>query len=35
VAPAPGRDTVLVQGEGFVDLNRTLALWNTFEGPRR
>jgi hypothetical protein len=32
--PAPGRDTVLVQGEGFVDLKRTLTLWNAFEGPK-
>ena len=33
-APTQGRDTVLVQGEGFVDLKRTLTLWNTFEGPK-
>ena len=32
--PAQSRDTVLVQGEGFVDLKRTLALWNAFEGPK-
>jgi len=32
--PVPGRDTVVVQGEGFVDLATSLALWNTFEGPR-
>jgi hypothetical protein len=32
--PAPSRDTVLVPGEGFVDLPRSLALWNTFEGPK-
>jgi hypothetical protein len=25
--PTPGRDTVLVNGEGFVDLTRTAALW--------
>ncbi len=31
--PASGRDTLLVQGEGFVDLARSVALWNTFEGP--
>ena len=32
--PTPGRDTVVVQGEGFVDVGRTLALWNSFEGPK-
>jgi hypothetical protein len=33
--PTPGRDTVIVQGEGFVDLNRSVALWNdVFEGPK-
>ena len=32
--PTAGRDTVVVQGEGFVDVKRTLALWNTFEGPK-
>jgi hypothetical protein len=32
--PTAGRDTVLVQGEGFVDLTRSLALWNSFEGPK-
>jgi hypothetical protein len=32
--PVAGRDTVLVQGEGFVDLARTVALWNSFEGPK-
>ena len=32
--PKAGRDTVVVQGEGFVDLKRTLALWNSFEGPK-
>ncbi|HEX7121420.1 MAG TPA: DUF2723 domain-containing protein [Gemmatimonadaceae bacterium] len=31
--PAPGRDTVLVRGEGWVDLPRTRALWeDVFEG---
>jgi hypothetical protein len=32
--PVAGRDTVVVQGEGFVDLTRTLALWDSFEGPK-
>jgi hypothetical protein len=32
--PTPGRDTVIVQGEGFVDLQRSLALWSSFEGPK-
>jgi hypothetical protein len=33
--PKAGRDTVIVPGEGFVDLTRTLALWNNeFEGPK-
>jgi hypothetical protein len=31
--PAPSQDTVLVPGEGFVDLQRSTALWNSvFEG---
>jgi hypothetical protein len=30
----PGRDTILVRGEGFVDVARTSALWNdTFQAP--
>ncbi|MBV9879564.1 MAG: DUF2723 domain-containing protein [Gemmatirosa sp.] len=33
--PKPGADTVLMQGEGFVDLKRTTDLWrNVFEGPK-
>jgi hypothetical protein len=33
--PLPDRDTVLVQGEGFVDLPRTFDLWSkVFEAPR-
>jgi hypothetical protein len=33
--PTPGRDTVLVPGEGWVDLPRSRALWNdVFEGPQ-
>jgi hypothetical protein len=32
--PTAGRDTLVVQGEGFVDVPRTLALWNSFEGPK-
>jgi hypothetical protein len=33
--PKPGRDTLAVPGEGFVDLQRSVALWNTvFEGPK-
>ncbi len=32
--PAPGKDTVLVPGEGFLDLPRTRALWDSvFVGP--
>ena len=32
--PEPDRDTVLVQGEGWVDVPRTRALWNdVFEAP--
>jgi hypothetical protein len=32
--PTPGRDTLLVPGEGFLDLNRTRALWDSvFTGP--
>jgi hypothetical protein len=31
--PTPGRDTALVQGAGFVDIPRTLALWNGFRAP--
>jgi hypothetical protein len=33
-AIVPGRDTVAVQGEGYVDLPRSVALWNSFEGPK-
>jgi hypothetical protein len=30
----PGRDTILVRGEGFVDVPRTTTLWNeTFQAP--
>jgi hypothetical protein len=30
----PGRDTILVRGEGFVDVARTATLWNeTFQAP--
>jgi hypothetical protein len=33
--PVAGRDTVIIPGEGFVDLQRSLALWNKdFEGPK-
>jgi hypothetical protein len=33
--PVPGRDTVVVPGEGFVDLKRSTALWNTvFTAPK-
>src|SRR5664279_3122595 len=33
--PAPGKDTVLLQGEGFVDVTRTHDLWyNDFLGPQ-
>jgi hypothetical protein len=33
--PAPGKDTVLVQGEGFVDLPRSRALWkDVFLAPK-
>jgi hypothetical protein len=33
-AIVPGRDTVLIQGEGFVDVVRTQALWNeVFTAP--
>ncbi|MBC8116951.1 MAG: DUF2723 domain-containing protein, partial [Candidatus Saccharimonas sp.] len=33
--PSPGRDTLLVPGEGFVDVKRTRALWEqVFEAPR-
>ncbi len=33
--PKVGQDTVLVQGEGFVDLPRTKALWkDVFQAPR-
>ncbi len=32
--PKSGRDTLLVQGEGYVDLARSVALWNSFEGPQ-
>lgn len=32
--PTPGRDTMLVPGEGFVDVQRTRALWDSvFTGP--
>ncbi|MEO6209828.1 MAG: DUF2723 domain-containing protein [Gemmatimonadaceae bacterium] len=32
--PVPGKDTVLLQGEGFVDVTRTHDLWhNDFTGP--
>jgi hypothetical protein len=32
--PTPSRDTVIVPGEGFVDLPRSMALWNdVFEAP--
>jgi hypothetical protein len=31
----PGRDTVIIPGEGFVDLPRSTQLWiNVFEGPK-
>jgi hypothetical protein len=33
--PTPGKDTVLVQGEGFVDVPRTTELWTkVFEAPK-
>ena len=33
--PVPGRDTVLVQGEGFVDVSRSVALWtDVFKGQQ-
>ena len=33
--PVPGRDTVQVAGEGFMDLARTTTLWTeVFEGPK-
>ena len=33
--PAPGRDTVIAPGEGFVDVPRSVALWNdVFRGQR-
>ncbi|MEO7963203.1 MAG: hypothetical protein ABIT38_04750, partial [Gemmatimonadaceae bacterium] len=33
--PTSGRDTLLVPGEGFVDVARTKALWNNvFEAPK-
>ena len=33
--PVPGKDTVLLQGEGFVDVTRTHDLWyNDFLGPQ-
>jgi len=33
--PTPSRDTVLMQGEGWVDLKRTTDLWqHVFEGPK-
>jgi len=33
--PTPGKDTVLLQGEGFVDVPRTRDLWNNdFLGPQ-
>jgi hypothetical protein len=32
--PVPGKDTVLLQGEGFIDVPRTRDLWyNDFLGP--
>ncbi|GJG89240.1 hypothetical protein tb265_44210 [Gemmatimonadetes bacterium T265] len=33
VPPMPGRDTVVVQGDGYLDLARSVALWDRFEGP--
>lgn len=33
--PTPGKDTLLLQGEGFIDVARTARLWNeTFLGHR-
>ena len=33
--PAPGRDTLYVQGDGWFDVRRTEALWkNVFLGPQ-
>jgi hypothetical protein len=33
--PTPGRDTIMMQGEGWVDLKRTTDLWQkVFEGPK-
>jgi hypothetical protein len=33
--PSPGRDTLLVPGEGFVDLQRSVSLWtDVFRGQR-
>jgi hypothetical protein len=33
--PVPGRDTVAVPGEGFVDVARSKALWTTvYEAPK-
>jgi hypothetical protein len=33
--PSIGRDTLLVPGEGFVDVRRTTALWIVFQDRRR
>ncbi|AHG90525.1 Protein of unknown function DUF2723 [Gemmatirosa kalamazoonensis] len=33
--PVPGKDTIMMQGEGWVDLKRTTDLWQSvFEGPK-
>ena len=32
--PAQSRDTVIVQGEGWVDVARTRALWESFDAPK-
>ena len=33
--PTPGRDTVIVPGDGFLDVTRTKRLWNeVYEAPR-
>jgi hypothetical protein len=34
VVPVATKDTVNVPGEGWMDVKRSLALWNTFDAPK-
>ncbi|HWZ58111.1 MAG TPA: hypothetical protein VNW46_03970, partial [Gemmatimonadaceae bacterium] len=32
--PTPSTDTIVLQGEGFIDIDRSFSLWQAFEAPK-